>query len=112
MDLVPWDSVTEIAKVLTFGAKKYNARNWELGFDWSRVFGALQRHLTLWFQGQDKDEETGLSHLAHAGCCIFFLLAFSLRKTGRDDRPKLSDESLDAMKNYFTSKEQSTSTDI
>lgn len=100
MDLVPWDVVFEIAKILTFGARKYADRNWEKGFHWSRVYGALQRHLIMWFQGQDKDTETGRSHLAHAGCCLFFLLAFVLRGVGTDDRPKLTEEQLKEMSTY------------
>ena len=102
MDLIPYDVIVEIGKVLTFGANKYSARNWEAGFHWSRVYAALQRHLALWFQGQEKDQETGLSHLAHAGCCLFFLLAFVLRGVGKDDRPKLSPESLKTMENYVS----------
>ena len=98
-DLVPYDAVNEIAKVLTFGAKKYSARNWEKGMDWSRAFGALQRHLTRWFHGQDLDKELQLTHLANAGCCLFFLLAWELRNAGNDDRPKLSKEVLDKMDN-------------
>ena len=98
-DLVPFDAVNEIAKVLTFGAAKYDARNWEKGMNWSRVFGAVQRHLTRWFHGQDKDRETGLTHLAHAGCCIFFLLAWEMRKVGTDDRPKLDPKLLEQMDN-------------
>lgn len=100
MDLVPWDVVVEIAKIFTFGAKKYSDRNWEKGFNWSRVYGALMRHLTLWFQGQDADDESGRSHLAHAGCCLFFLLAFVLRGVGTDDRPKLTAVQLEEMTKY------------
>jgi len=96
-DLVPYDAVNEIAKVLTFGAAKYEARNWEKGMDWSRAFGALQRHLTRWFHGQDTDKETRLTHLANAGCCLFFLLSWELRQVGTDDRPKLDPKVLDHM---------------
>ncbi len=96
-DLVPYDAVNEITKILTFGAIKYEARNWERGMAWSRAFGAMQRHLTRWFCGQDKDKETQLTHLANAGCCLFFLLAWELRKVGTDDRPKLSPEVLEHM---------------
>lgn len=98
-DLVPYDAVNEIAKVLTFGAAKYEARNWEKGMNWSRAFGALQRHLTRWFHGQDKDKETQLTHLANAGCCLFFLIAWELRKVGTDDRPKLDPKLLEHMDN-------------
>lgn len=98
-DLVPYDAVNEIAKVLTFGASKYEARNWEKGMDWSRAFGALQRHLTRWFHGQDKDKETRLTHLSNAGCCLFFLLSWELRQVGKDDRPKLDPKVLEHMDN-------------
>jgi hypothetical protein len=86
--LLPWDAVRGIVQVLRFGAGKYEPRNWERGMDWSRCFSACIRHLTAWFEGEDKDPETGLSHLWHAGCCILFLIAFEARGIGRDDRPK------------------------
>ena len=51
-------------------------------------FAAAQRHLTAWFQGEDKDEETANNHLAHASCCILYLLAYSKRDMKDiDDRP-------------------------
>lgn len=90
MELLPGDALRAIATILTFGAKKYAPRNWELGMDWSRVYGALQRHLWAWWGGEDKDPETGRSHLWHAGCCIVFLIAYEERKVGNDDRPKKS----------------------
>lgn len=86
--LVPGDALEEIIKVLDFGAKKYAAENWRKGMKWSRVWGAVMRHLWAWWRGQDKDPETGLSHLAHAGCGIFFLIWFELHKVGTDDRFK------------------------
>lgn len=86
--LFPFDAADEIVKVLQFGANKYEERNWERGMDWNRPFGALIRHMWRWWHGEDKDEETGLSHLAHAGCCILFLLAYEKRGVGVDNRPK------------------------
>jgi hypothetical protein len=91
-DLLPGDAVEEIVKVMTFGAEKYGDRNWEKGFRWGRPFAACMRHLWAWWRGIDVDEETGLSHLAHAGACILFMLAFVLRKTGEDDRTALARE--------------------
>jgi len=86
-ELLPGDALKAIAVILTFGAVKYSARNWENGMNWSRVFGALQRHLWAWWEGELKDTETGHSHLWHAGCCILFLIAFEMRGVGADDRP-------------------------
>jgi hypothetical protein len=31
--------------------------------------------MSAYTQGQDTDPETGLSHMAHVGCCVMFLLA-------------------------------------
>lgn len=66
MDLVPWHSVREMAKVLTFGADKYGDHNWRLGIEHSRLYAATMRHLTSYWLGESLDPESGLSHIAHA----------------------------------------------
>lgn len=86
-DLLPPEALDGLAKVLTFGAQKYDARNWEKGMEWGRVFGALQRHMWAWWQGQGTDPETGISNLHHAACCIAFLQTYEARGAGTDDRP-------------------------
>jgi len=90
MELLPPELLTNTAQVLTFGANKYADRNWELGMDWSRVYGALMRHLWAWWNPlqSSKDEETGFSHLSHASACLTFLMAYEERNVGKDDRPK------------------------
>lgn len=88
LELVPWAAVTEIAEVLTFGAEKYDANNWCRGARWGRYFAALCRHLFAWWSGEEKDPETGKSHLAHAGCCLFFLMEYQRNTWGTDDRFK------------------------
>lgn len=88
IELFPGDVLFAISDILTSGAVKYEARNWELGMDWSRPFGALMRHMWKWWQGEGLDAETGKSHLWHAGCCIAFLIAYEMRNVGKDDRPK------------------------
>ena len=85
--LLPPDAVEEIVKVLDFGQTKYGERNWEKGMDWNRPFAALMRHMWAWWRREEADPETGLSHLAHAGCCILFLLAYEKRAVGKDNRP-------------------------
>lgn len=89
--LLPPELLEGVSSVLQFGAQKYSARNWELGMAWSRPFGALMRHMWAWWRGEDRDEETGMSHLWHAGCCIAFLIAYEQRKVGEDDRPVQKD---------------------
>lgn len=87
--LLPVDAVEEILKVLMFGAQKYEAHNWAKGMDWDRPYNALMRHMWAWWRGEDRDPESGLSHLAHAGCCILFLIAYQNRRTGNDTRYNL-----------------------
>ena len=45
LDLLPVRPLLEVGRVLTFGAKKYEPRNWEKGFSWSRPYAATLRHL-------------------------------------------------------------------
>jgi len=88
-DLIPWDAMDHICKVLRFGATKYAPRNWEKGMTASQLFAATTRHLKDWFQyGIDKDPETGFHPLAHALCEMLFGLALWLRGKLHDDRPK------------------------
>lgn len=77
--------MTEVAKVMTFGAKKYNAHNWRGGFKYSRLIAAILRHVFAYNSGEKLDPETGLSHLAHAACGIMFLLEFEKTGAGEDD---------------------------
>lgn len=88
MALLPGSALLEISKVLGFGATKYDEWNWKGGFKWTRVASAVLRHIFAWLGGEDKDTETGLSHLAHAACGLLFLLDFEVNKSGEDDRYK------------------------
>jgi hypothetical protein len=86
LDLIPPEVIFALGEILSFGAAKYDSRNWELGMDWGRVYGALQRHLWKWWNGENTDEETGKSHLWHAQCCLAFLITYEQRGIGKDDR--------------------------
>lgn len=86
-DLLPPEMLEETAQVLAFGAAKYSANNWANGAHWSRYFSAMMRHMWAWWRGEDNDPETGMSHLAHAACCLGFLMAYQRRNIGQDDRP-------------------------
>lgn len=86
-DLAPWDAFRAIVKCLAFGATKYAPRNWERGMAWSRLYGALIRHMTAWWERESIDPESKMSHLWHAGCCVVFLIAYELRGVGLDNRP-------------------------
>ena len=99
LDLLPPEVLVGISKVLTHGAKKYSANNWAKGAEWGRYYGAMMRHMCSWWGGEDNDDETGLSHLYHAGCCLSFLIAYEHRGLGVDDRLKeVSNVSLERQK--------------
>lgn len=88
LELLPFAALEEIAKVLAFGAKKYNENNWIKCESNTRYLGAALRHLFAWGRGEDKDKETGLSHLAHAGACVVFMIGLELDGKATDDRLK------------------------
>jgi hypothetical protein len=88
LHLLSTEAMNQTAAVLAFGAEKYAEHNWRKGFVWSRPLAAAMRHITAFNAGEDKDPESGLSHLAHAACCIMFLLEFEKTHKELDDRYK------------------------
>lgn len=88
LHLLSTEAMNQTAAVLKFGAQKYAEHNWRKGFAWSRPLSAAMRHITAFNNGEDKDPESGLSHLAHAACCIMFLLEFEKTHPHLDDRWK------------------------
>jgi len=67
--------------VLEYGAKKYKEENWrKVENARTRYYDAAQRHIHAWWMGEQIDEESGHHHLAHAMCCLTFLLAVELEQ--------------------------------
>lgn len=86
IDLIAPEMMFGIGQVLAYGAQKYAERNWEKGMSWGRVFASMMRHMWAFWRGEETDAETGFSHLWLAGCNMMFLIAYSERGVGRDDR--------------------------
>lgn len=76
--LLPWRALREVAKVLDFGRKKYTPGNWRHVRPGHRYSDALLRHLADYFEGRDRDDESGLHVLAHASCDLLYMLALEL----------------------------------
>lgn len=73
-DLLPYEDLQQIVKVLTFGATKYGDWNWQkVENGRSRYFAAAMRHLTKWWGGEKTDPESKIPHLAHVAVNILFL---------------------------------------
>ena len=82
MELLPPLATLEVAKVLTFGANKYEPNNWKYVPDAANRYtaGAL-RHIFARMAQEQLDPESGLDHLAHAICCLMFILEDQLEKS-------------------------------
>lgn len=87
LDLVPTSLITEVGKVLTFGASKYGDNNWRKFMKWSKVVASLNRHLVAFENGEDFDKESGLLHLSHLACNVAFLIEYCYTYPQGDDRP-------------------------
>lgn len=72
--LLPFREVEQVVDVLTIGAQKYEDHNWQRVRPVSRYIDAAFRHMTAWVRGEKQDPETGKNHLAHAICCLLFLM--------------------------------------
>lgn len=72
--LLPFGPLSDVVKVLMFGAKKYAPDNWKKVEPPSRYGDAAMRHLIAYLEGEKIDPESGLPHLAHLVCCALFLL--------------------------------------
>lgn len=88
VDLLDPLALEGLARVLTFGAKKYAAHNWRGGISFCRLLGAALRHIFAILRGEDVDAESGLPHVDHLGCCWMFLSNMMKTRPDLDDRWK------------------------
>ncbi len=86
--LIPPQVTTELAKILTYGAAKYEPNNWQNVQPFKqRYTDALFRHIEAWRGGQERDAESGHLHLSHALCCVAFLVWDAVVRPAEDARP-------------------------
>lgn len=83
-DLMPPIAEETVIGVLTFGAKKYAPEDWRKveGWRW-RYYRAALGHIKSWWLGEWADGESGAPHLAHAICCLLFLLELEIERRGK-----------------------------
>ena len=94
--LVDFKSLEPMVRVLTFGAiEKYAPNNWKDVPNKAPYLDACERHLLAYLSGEEKDNETGESHLASLMCNALFLLH------DRDNKQDIPfDEYIKDLKNY------------
>jgi hypothetical protein len=88
MGLLDRYALEQVARVMDYGAKKYSRYNWRGGLALSRLYDAALRHVFAFIDGEDLDPDTKLPHIAHAMCCLMFLLRTQRDRPDLDDRYK------------------------
>ena len=105
-DLIPPYALDEVAKVLTYGARKYSPGNWRFVPEAEqRYFAAAQRHLWAFSRGEENDPESGISHIAHAITSLFFLYDLKYANNTRntqDPRESSDNQSESSNQTWFT----------
>jgi hypothetical protein len=104
LELIPLVALVQEAAVFGLGAdcpqKAYGRFNWrDAPIDADTYHGAILRHLTLWLSGEDRDAESGVSHLAHVRACCGILLDAMDAGTFVDSRRK-SPETIRVLRSY------------
>lgn len=85
---VPLQVIAELGVAMLEGSCKYGRHNYRIaGVRSSIYYDALRRHMDKWFEGEDIDEETGLSHVTKAMACLVVLRDAMLNNKLNDDRP-------------------------
>tara|TARA_R110000868_G_scaffold51691_1_gene163394 strand:- start:159 stop:518 length:360 start_codon:yes stop_codon:yes gene_type:complete len=78
--LLPAGTISMVLQVLEYGAAKYEVDNWMHVKDHRRrYYDAAMRHINAWLD-EPNDPESGLHHLAHACCCLLYLMWFDMEK--------------------------------
>lgn len=85
---IPSSAIILIAQAMMNGASRYGKMNWRENKVQGHIYiDATMRHLLAWFDGEEKAQDSGCHHLAHAAACLCILL--DAIETGNlvDDRP-------------------------
>lgn len=92
LHLVP--PIARVAESLAFadGARKYGPYNWRYQQVSASIYiAAAQRHIELWWDGEERCPISGVHHLGHARACMAILLDAQACMALNDDRPPASD---------------------
>lgn len=88
MSTVPSAVVMELGVAMLEGSRKYGRHNYRVaGVRASVYYDAADRHLKAWWEGQDIDPDSGLSHIAKAMATLAVLRDAMMNDMVTDDRP-------------------------
>lgn len=96
---VPCQPLYEVGLAMMEGGRKYGTHNYRsVGVRASVYYDAAMRHLMAWWEGEDNDPDSGISHLAKAMACLFVYRDSELLGNAEDDRPIRHPDKLDLSK--------------
>lgn len=91
LSTLPMGVVAEMGVAMLEGAAKYGRHNYRgVGVRASVYFDATMRHLVAWWEGEDKDPDSGLSHITKALVSLAVLRDAQMQGKCEDDRPPVS----------------------
>jgi hypothetical protein len=80
--------IAEIGLAMLEGSRKYGRHNYRaIGVRASVYYDACLRHIMAWWEGEDVDPDSGLSHITKATACLVVLRDAMLLDKVVDDRP-------------------------
>lgn len=78
----------EIGLAMMEGARKYGRHNYRVADIRASVYyDAVNRHLAAWWEGEDIDKDSGLSHITKALATLYVLRDCQITERITDDRP-------------------------
>lgn len=91
LSVLPMNVVAEVGLGMMEGAAKYGRHNFRAVDSRATVyFDATMRHLIAWWEGEDVDPDSGLSHITKAMCSLAVCRDAMMRGNLIDDRPPRS----------------------
>lgn len=86
--VLPAPVLGEVGLAMLEGSRKYGRHNYrEAGVMASVYYDACLRHVTSWWEGEDIDIDSGLSHISKAVAGLIVLRDCMMNNNWTDDRP-------------------------
>lgn len=91
MSTVPANVLAEVGVAMLEGASKYGRHNYRaVGVRGSVYYDGTMRHLMDWWEGEDIDPDSGMSHITKAITSLVVLRDAMIQGKFTDDRPPRS----------------------
>jgi hypothetical protein len=91
LSTVPGNVIAEIGVAMLEGASKYGRHNYRVaGVRASVYYDAAMRHLIAWWEGEDEDLDSSMSHITKILACMTVLRDAMHQEVWTDDRPPRS----------------------